>query len=92
AQTLLDTILDILNTDSEKAFIEYWKTIEKSSEISKKLPRKQIKQLCGLWAIEAKVLKLAFLTTITEITYKELQESLRKEHKMLIQIKMKLRE
>ncbi|CAG8777489.1 1922_t:CDS:1, partial [Cetraspora pellucida] len=58
-----------------------------SNHIKKEISStKQTKQLCILWAVKAKVLKLAFSTTMTESTYKELQDSLRKEHEMLIQI------
>ncbi|UZO25599.1 uncharacterized protein OCT59_017864 [Rhizophagus irregularis] len=43
-------------------------------------------KLCACWAIEAKALKLAFSTTMTENTYQELQETLKKEREILIQI------
>ncbi|CAG8656434.1 1725_t:CDS:2, partial [Dentiscutata erythropus] len=46
---------------------------------------KQIKQLCILWATEAKALKLAFSTVMTESIYQELQESLTKENNLLLQ-------
>ncbi|CAG8805642.1 10044_t:CDS:2, partial [Cetraspora pellucida] len=93
AQTLLNATFNILNNSGEKAFIEYWKTIEKLSSwgrlpnpirhhqsfmffdvlkismlmpfilrrflnsyhIKKEIsPTKQTKQLCILWAVEAK--------------------------------------
>ncbi|CAB4495356.1 unnamed protein product [Rhizophagus irregularis] len=43
-------------------------------------------KLCACWAIEAKALKLAFSTTMTENTYQELQETLKKEREILIQV------
>ncbi|CAG8811265.1 16988_t:CDS:2, partial [Dentiscutata erythropus] len=44
-----------------------------------------ISKLCTCWAIEAKVLKLAFSHKMTENHYKELQETLEYENKILIQ-------
>ena len=46
--------------------------------------------LCTCWAIEAKALKLAFSITMTESIYQELQESLKKECKMLTQVSILL--
>ena len=43
-------------------------------------------KLCNCWAIEAKALKLAFSITMTEHTYQELQETLKKERDILIQV------
>jgi len=43
-------------------------------------------KLCTCWAIEAKALKLAFSITMTESIYQELQESLKKECEILIQV------
>ncbi|CAG8469584.1 1011_t:CDS:2 [Scutellospora calospora] len=48
--------------------------------------KKPVTQLCSLWTTEAKTLKLAFSTTMTEHIYKELQEMLNKERDMLIQL------
>ncbi|CAG8807609.1 6605_t:CDS:1, partial [Dentiscutata erythropus] len=45
---------------------------------------KQIDHLYTLWVVEAKALKLAFSTTMTKTIDKELQESLKQEHNMLI--------
>ncbi|CAB4483171.1 unnamed protein product [Rhizophagus irregularis] len=42
-------------------------------------------KLCTCWAIEAKVLKLAFSNTMTESVYQELQELLKREYEILIQ-------
>uniref|UniRef100_U9UVI7 BAH domain-containing protein n=1 Tax=Rhizophagus irregularis (strain DAOM 181602 / DAOM 197198 / MUCL 43194) TaxID=747089 RepID=U9UVI7_RHIID len=43
-------------------------------------------KLCTCWAIEAKVLKLAFSNTMTESVYQELQELLKREYEILIQL------
>jgi hypothetical protein len=43
-------------------------------------------RLCTCWAIEAKALRLAFSTTMTENIYQELQETLKKEREILIQV------
>ncbi|CAB4488167.1 unnamed protein product [Rhizophagus irregularis] len=43
-------------------------------------------KLCTCWAIEAKVLKLAFSNTMTESVYQELQELLKREYEILIQV------
>ena len=43
-------------------------------------------KLCNCWAIEAKALKLAFSITMTKHTYQELQETLKKERDILIQV------
>src|SRR4051794_23823396 len=45
-----------------------------------------ILKLCTCWAIEAKALKLAFSIVMTETIYQELQESLKSEHDILIQV------
>jgi hypothetical protein len=45
-----------------------------------------ISKLCICWAIEAKVLKLAFSITMTESIYQELQETLKRECEVLIQV------
>ena len=45
-----------------------------------------ILKLCTCWVIEAKALKLAFSITMTESIYQELQESLKRERDMLIQV------
>ncbi|CAI2196582.1 10303_t:CDS:2, partial [Funneliformis geosporum] len=89
---LLKATFSILNVTGKKAFIEHWRNIEKSS--SKVLNKWHIKhemiqttsisQLCIVWSIEAKVLKIAFSATIMERTYHELQESLMREYEMLI--------
>ncbi|CAG8740753.1 24936_t:CDS:2, partial [Dentiscutata erythropus] len=46
---------------------------------------KVITQLCSLWAIEAKSIKLIFMAPMTDITYQELQKLLMKERNILIQ-------
>ncbi|CAI2192760.1 72_t:CDS:2, partial [Funneliformis geosporum] len=43
-----------------------------------------ISQLCIVWSVEVKVLKIAFSVTMTKRTYHKLQESLMKECEMLI--------
>ncbi|CAB4414376.1 unnamed protein product [Rhizophagus irregularis] len=43
-------------------------------------------KLCTCWAIEAKVLKLAFSNNMTESVYQELQELLKREYEILIQV------
>ena len=45
-----------------------------------------ILKLLTCWAIEAKTLKLAFSITMTENIYQELDESLKKEREMLLQV------
>ncbi|CAG8762110.1 21755_t:CDS:2, partial [Cetraspora pellucida] len=47
--------------------------------------RQVVTKLCSLWATEAKALKLAFTTPMTSIICQELQESLNKEHDLLVQ-------
>ena len=45
-------------------------------------------RLCTCWTIEAKVLKLTFSAIMTESIYQELQESLKREHEILIQVSL----
>jgi hypothetical protein len=45
-----------------------------------------VSKLVTCWAIEAKTLKLAFLTIMTESIYQELQNSLKEEREILIQV------
>ncbi|CAI2199035.1 17959_t:CDS:2, partial [Funneliformis geosporum] len=45
-----------------------------------------VSKLCMCWAIEVKALKLIFSITITENIYQKLQEYLKREHDMLIQV------
>ncbi|CAB4428340.1 unnamed protein product [Rhizophagus irregularis] len=45
-----------------------------------------VSKLVTCWAIEAKTLKLAFLTIMTESIYQELQNSLKEEREILIQL------
>jgi hypothetical protein len=43
-------------------------------------------KLCTCWAVEAKALKLAFLNTMSENIYQELQKSFNRERDVLIQV------
>ena len=45
-----------------------------------------VSKLLSCWAIEAKALKLVFSITMTESIYQELQDSLKEESEMLIQV------
>ncbi|CAG8797340.1 1789_t:CDS:1, partial [Cetraspora pellucida] len=45
-----------------------------------------VSKLCTCWAIEAKVLKLAFSLSMTTNSYQELQELLEKECKILLEV------
>ena len=54
-----------------------------NSEIRQNLA---VSKLSTCWAIEAKVLKLAFSITMTDNIYQELQEKLKKERDILIQV------
>ncbi|CAB4392751.1 unnamed protein product [Rhizophagus irregularis] len=45
-----------------------------------------VSKLVTCWAIEAKALKLAFLTIMTKSIYQELQNSLKEEREILIQV------
>ncbi|CAG8723390.1 15422_t:CDS:2 [Cetraspora pellucida] len=45
-----------------------------------------VSKLCTCWAIEAKVLKLAFSLSITTNSYQELQELLKKKYKILLEV------
>ncbi|CAB4423898.1 unnamed protein product [Rhizophagus irregularis] len=94
ARTLLEVTFNIFNTNGENAFIEYWKILKNLHiEVLNNWNMEQnIKQnsavlkLCTCWAIEAKVLKLAFSNTMTESVYQELQELLKREYEILIQL------
>ncbi|GET03676.1 hypothetical protein GLOIN_2v1880882 [Rhizophagus clarus] len=55
----------------------------KNSRINQNLA---VSYFCKCWTIEAKVLKLTFSNNMTENTYQELQEMLKKEHEILIHI------
>ncbi|CAG8542946.1 6782_t:CDS:2 [Cetraspora pellucida] len=50
--------------------------------------RQVVTKLCSLWATEAKALKLAFTMPMTSIICQELQESLNKEHDLLVQVSL----
>ncbi|CAI2187460.1 10629_t:CDS:2, partial [Funneliformis geosporum] len=76
AHTLLEATFSILNVTAE--VLNKWYTKHGMIQTT------AISQLCIVWSVETKVLKIAFSTTMMEITYHKLQESLMREREMLI--------
>ncbi|CAG8626247.1 14146_t:CDS:2, partial [Racocetra persica] len=74
ATRLLDITLRYLNTNGEAEIIEHLKNIYKLTRNDHAI----IKPI-ELWVVEAKLLKLAFSTTMTNDTYKELRSLFEKE-------------